>query len=145
MVFDNFENKILKEYKEKIKKDNSIKNIIATFVQNYSAIDEKFDRNESADMLLFQYGVYDWGDGKNLEIDFCRQLIKNEDIIQIHITVKIPYDEKFSSIEPYEEWYNSSGSEFTLDSWQEKIQGMPIFNIIESMKYEIEVWKENAE
>lgn len=34
-------------------------------------------------MLLFQYGVYDWGNGKNLEIDFVRQLVKDEDIIHI--------------------------------------------------------------
>lgn len=96
-------------------------------------------------MLLFQYGVYDWGNGKNLEIDFCRQLIKGDDIIQIHITLKIPFEEKLSSIESYEEWYNSSRSELTLDSWQDKIQKMPIFNVIDSMKYEIEIWKENAE
>ena len=45
------------------------------------------------------YGVYDWGNGKNLEIDFVRQLIKDEDIIQIHITLGIPFEEKFSLIE----------------------------------------------
>ena len=96
-------------------------------------------------MLLFQYGVYDWGEGKNLEIDFVRQLVKNDDFIQIHISIKIPYTDKFSEVKPYNEWYNSSSSDMSLDSWRDKIQNMTIFNIIDSMKYEIEIGKENAE
>ena len=145
MLFSKFENDVLKEYKEKIKFDNSIKNIIKVFVENYSTVNKKFNRDENADMLLFQYGLYDWGNGKNLEIDFVRQLLKNDNIIQIHITVKIPYAENLSNIGSYEEWYNSSNSDISLDSWCDKIQNMPIFKIIDSMKYEIEIWKENAE
>ena len=90
MIFSKFENKVLKEYKEKLEVDNSIKNIIKVFIKNYSTVNKKFNRDEGTDMLLFQYGVYDWGEGKNLEIDFVRQLIKNDDFIQIHITIKIP-------------------------------------------------------
>ena len=145
MIFSKFENKVLKEYKEKLEVDNSIKNIIKVFIKNYSTVNKKFNRDEGADMLLFQYGVYDWGEGKNLEIDFVRQLIKNDDFIQIHITIKIPYTDNFSDIKSYEEWYNSSSSDISLDLWRDKIQNMPIFKIIDSMKYEIEIWKENAE
>jgi hypothetical protein len=37
------------------------------------------DPQEDADMLLFQCGVYDWGEGKNFEVDFVRQFILNDD------------------------------------------------------------------
>lgn len=30
---------------------------------------------ESGDMLLFQWGTYDWGDGEMFEVDLTRQLI----------------------------------------------------------------------
>ena len=70
MFFSKFENKVLKEYQESLKSDNSITNIIKVFTENYSIVNKDFNRDENADMLLFQYGVYDWGDGENLEIDF---------------------------------------------------------------------------
>ena len=53
--------------------------------------------------------------------------------------------EKFSNIDSYEEWYNSATSDISIDSWRNKIQSMSIFETIDSMKYEIEIWKENAE
>ena len=145
MFYSKFENIVLKEYKESLKSDSSINNVIKVFTENYSTVNKDFNRDEDADMLLFQYGVYDWGDGKNLEIDFVRQLLRNDNIIQIHITIKIPYTEKLSNIDSYEEWYNSSTSDISIDSWRNKIQSMPIFETIDSMKYEIEIWKENAE
>ena len=145
MFYSKFENIVLKEYKESLKSDSSINNVIKVFTENYSTVNKDFYRDEDAYMLLFQYGVYDWGDGKNLEIDFVRQLLRNDNIIQIHITIKIPYTEKLSNIDSYEEWYNSSTSDISIDSWRNKIQSMPIFETIDSMKYEIEIWKENAE
>ena len=98
MFFSKFEDVVLKEYKENLKSDKSINNIIKVFTENYSTVNNKYNRDEDADMLLFQYGVYDWGDGKNLEIDFVRQLLKNDNIVQVHITIKIPYTDKFSNI-----------------------------------------------
>ena len=127
---------VTKKYKESLKSDSSINNVIKVFTENYSTVNKDFNRDEDADMLLFQYGVYDWGDGKNLEIDFVRQLLRNDNIIQIHITIKIPYTEKLSNIDSYEEWYNSSTLDISIDSWRNKIQSMPIFETIDSMKYE---------
>jgi hypothetical protein len=45
-----------------------------------------------ADMLLFQFGVYDWGRGENFEFDITRQFIlegeEGDDAIsQLHCTV----------------------------------------------------------
>lgn len=46
-----------------------------------------------ADMLLFQYGTYDWGDGENFEFDLTRQFItadgEDDDAMsQLHCTVR---------------------------------------------------------
>ena len=145
MFFQKFEDKILKTYKTKLDNDNQLNNILKVFTDTYMLSNKKFDRNNDADMLLFQYGVYDWGNGKNLEIDFVRQLIQNDDVIQIHITLKIPYQDEFSKIESFNEWYNSSHSEMSLTEWHDKIKSSSVFQTIEKMNYELEIWKENAE
>lgn len=46
-----------------------------------------------ADMLLFQYGTYDWGEGENFEFDITRQFIVSDDedddaISQLRCTVR---------------------------------------------------------
>lgn len=33
-----------------------------------------FDQDNESDMLLYQYGIYDWGNGKYFELDLTRQL-----------------------------------------------------------------------
>jgi hypothetical protein len=43
---------------------------------------ERIDRtaiDEDGDMLLFQWGVFDWGEGPRFEIDLTRQVIIPED------------------------------------------------------------------
>ncbi len=145
MFFTKYENKVLKDYKNKIAADNSVKNILKVFTENYAEENKKYNRSEDADMLLFQYGVYDWGSGKNLEIDFARQLVKNDAIKQVHITLKFPYEEKFSKIESYEEWYNSSSSEKTVKEWHDEIEKQAIFEEINGMKYSLEIWIDSAE
>ena len=57
MFFKRFEDSVLKEYKDNLKSDNSIKNIIKTFTENYLTGNKEFNRNEYADMLLFQYEI----------------------------------------------------------------------------------------
>ena len=41
----------------------------------------KFDwalpEDDDGDMLLFQYGTYDWGEGENFELNLTRQVIKS--------------------------------------------------------------------
>lgn len=57
----------------------------------------------------------------------------------------IPFEEKFSLIESYEECYNSFENTKTLEEWKNEIETMPIFQQIDSLKYNLEIWKENAE
>ncbi len=47
---------------------------------------------EQGDMLLYQWGVYDWGKGSRFELDLTRQFVagggEDEDIWQLHLTFR---------------------------------------------------------
>lgn len=51
---------------------------------------EDVDVERDGDMLLFQWGTYDWGQGKHFQVDITRQLVRgdgdDEDIWQLHLT-----------------------------------------------------------
>ena len=43
------------------------------------------------DMLLYQWGTYDWGEGESFELDITRQLItggEDDDIFQLSLTFR---------------------------------------------------------
>lgn len=145
MIFKNFEKSVQTAYEEAVPEEKSWQNIIRIFTENYAVPNKKYNRNDDADMLLFQYGCYDWGSGKNLEIDFARQLIKNDSIIQVHITVKFPYEERFAQLQSHEEWFNSAKNEISVQEWGQKILLLPVFDDLDIGTAEIEIWTDNAE
>lgn len=53
---------------------------------------EDCDVDADGDMLLFQWGTYDWGSGPSFEFDVTRQFIltagEAEDIWQLHLTLR---------------------------------------------------------
>src|SRR5690554_5476422 len=49
-----------------------------------------YDPGADEDMLLFQWGTYDWGEGERFEIDLVRQVMVNEAIWQLHLTYRYP-------------------------------------------------------
>ncbi len=55
---------------------------------------EDCDANSHGDMLLVQWGTYDWGRGQHFEFDVTRQMIPrvgdDDDIWQLHLTVRFP-------------------------------------------------------
>ena len=59
------------------------------------------------DMLLYQYGVYDWGDenGRHFEIDITRQFMKPSEYepYQLHFVLVFP-PEPFEGVGAYETW-----------------------------------------
>ena len=47
--------------------------------------------DEDGDMLLYQWGTYDWGGGESFELDITRQLItggEDDDIFQLALTFR---------------------------------------------------------
>lgn len=60
------------------------------------------------DMLLFQWGTYDWGKGRHFEIDITRQFIRGEgeddDIWQLSLTVRVPPEPALEALERGHRW-----------------------------------------
>jgi hypothetical protein len=57
---------------------------------------------DGGDMLLFQWGTYDWGDGPSFEFDLVRQFIVDDEvgddaIWQVHLTLHSPPDDSVAS------------------------------------------------
>lgn len=63
------------------------------------------------DMLLFQWGTYDWGEGQHFEFDITRQFIFNggedEDIWQFHVTFKFAPTKEFANFRSGHQWCKS--------------------------------------
>jgi hypothetical protein len=91
--------------------------------------------DENGDMLLFQYGSYDWGKGEFFEFNITRQFIKqNEDEpYQLSMTLFFePVDCK-----SYDCWSNGFDD---LEKWVENIKGTEGYKNIQNLmckKFEI--------
>jgi hypothetical protein len=73
---------------------------------------------ENGDMLLFQWGTYDWGDGPQFEVNITRQFIELEaeddhSISQLQLTFKFPPDKDTDVLGDGNRWCNSQ-SEIAL-------------------------------
>ncbi len=66
------------------------------------------DLEADGDMLLFQWGTYDWGDGERFEIDITRQLIRDgaedDDIWQLHLTYRFEPSDTLRALGSGNEW-----------------------------------------
>ena len=56
----------------------SLSSFSKLFIDYYQEVrfEEYSDEEADEDLLLFQYGSYDWGDGRFFEVDFTRQYYK---------------------------------------------------------------------
>ncbi len=61
-----------------------------------------------SDMLLVQWGVYDWGSGPSFEYDVTRQMTSSatdgEGMWQIHITLHYAPSAEAVAVEAYDRW-----------------------------------------
>ncbi len=68
-----------------------------------------FEQHDDADMLLFQWGTYDWGEGEHFELDLTRQLIfsdqvEDEDIWQLHLTFWFEPGDELRALSRGDKW-----------------------------------------
>jgi hypothetical protein len=62
--------------KKAVERGLTLDETIDAFTRYYREVEyARCDRANDGDMLLFQYGVYDWGDGPSFEVDFVRQFM----------------------------------------------------------------------
>lgn len=87
-----------------------------------------------SDMLLFQYGVHDWGLGSFFEVDLTRQFIElgriDDDhiISQFHLTCYYPVEEGLVSLGGGNCWCRELSG---LDRFAEWIKAHPVLTAVE--------------
>jgi hypothetical protein len=69
---------------------------------------------EHHDMLLYQWGTYDWGKGRHFEFDITRQVIIGEDtedegIWQLHVTFRFAPTKELNDLGKGNRWCESVG------------------------------------
>ena len=84
--------------------------------------------NDRDDMLLYQWGTYDWGEGESFEFDITRQLIfgdgEDEDIFQLSFTFRFEPTTKLTNFGSGNRWCSSHEE---LDDFRDFILGSPPF------------------
>jgi len=68
------------------------------------------EAESDSDMLLFQWGTYDWGNGEFFEVDITRQFIDPsnvDEMSQLHLTFRIPPTEDLRALGRSDFWCHS--------------------------------------
>jgi hypothetical protein len=84
------------------------------------------DLETDGDMLLYQWGTYDWGRGQMFEVDVTRQLIRgtgeDHDIWQLHLTYRFPPSELLRAIGKGDRWCARPGD---IESFEQFLMTHP--------------------
>lgn len=112
-----------KVLKSQIVKLNNCDDAIEQFLNFYRKFKTKSELgHKEEDMLLFQYGTYDWNDGNGKELNFnlTRQFeIPNEDeFLQLSLTLFYPSNQ-IGEIKSYNTWSTDRDS---LVDWEKLIK-----------------------
>jgi hypothetical protein len=88
-----------------------------------------FEQHEDADMLLFQWGTYDWGTGEQFTFNLTRQIIvcedaEDEDIWQLSLTFEFVSDDGLRSLGNGDKWCHSLAK---LPDFREYVQRSAAF------------------
>ena len=87
--------------------------------------------SEDGDMLLYQWGTYDWGEGKTFDFDITRQLIgpggEDEDIFQLSLTFRFAPTTESRAIESGNRWCSRPGE---AESFREFIHKSAAFQAV---------------
>ena len=94
---------------------------------------EECDLEADGDMLLFQWGTYDWGNGHRFELDITRQFIvgagDDDDIRQLHMTFRFKPDEVLLSLGAGDRWCRTPKE---LADFTAFIEGHPVYHAVGS-------------
>lgn len=99
------------------------------------------DPQRDADMLLFQYGTHDWGEGEQFEFDMTRQLVlPNADtsangaiedadafIWQLHLTLRFSPTPALRALGSHNRWCKSPAE---IDEFVEAVRKTAAFDIV---------------
>lgn len=97
---------------------------------------EKCPIEEDGDMLLFQWGVYNWGDGDYFQFDITRQFIEegfegDDAISQLSLTFFYQPTEKLKNLESGNRWCESPNDVKEFESY---IKGNSSYILVSNIK-----------
>jgi hypothetical protein len=100
--------------------------VFATMLRFYAEVRaEGCDPGDDEDMLLLDWGSYDWGAGRAYEIDLTRQLVlpgrgAEEDLRELHVVYRFPNTGPLASVPQGNDWW---GSPDQIDEFEEALTG----------------------
>lgn len=72
------------------------------------------DPGDDEDMLLLDWGSYDWGQGRAYEVDLSRQVLlpgrSDEAVLELHVVYRFPNTGDLAKISVGNDWWGSPGS-----------------------------------
>ena len=88
--------------------------------------------DDLSDMLLFQYGCYDWGQGERFEIDVTRQFIAADEcdddaLSQLHFTMYYEPDDILRDIGRHNQWCQNRDG---VAAFRAMVLGSPAVTIV---------------
>ena len=92
---------------------------------------EACDLDADGDMLLFQWGTFDWGHGRHFEFDITRQFIvgagEDDDMSQLNFTVRFPPEPDLVATGAANRWCHSPSA---IDEWAAFVRGTRAFHLV---------------
>ena len=82
------------------------------------------------DMLLFQWGTYDWGTGRHFELNFTRQVLvatedeDERDIWQLSLTLRFPPEAAFERFGRGDRWCSTPAE---IPAFRTFVEELPAF------------------
>lgn len=111
--------------------DLSVNDGFTLFLKFYQTKRVKtYDIQKDEDMLLFEYGVYDWGDGESFYISLTRQLSSanpRAKIWQFKLQFKFPVEERLTEIPGDNLWCSDLNG---LEVFMDKVVTSPAFQTV---------------
>jgi len=93
----------------------------------YASVRFKGLIEDDGDMLLYQFGIYDWGEGEYFELELTRQFIKeNDEVVQLRSTLSFHPVNELRELE-FDNYWCESESE--LEHFEQIIQGSSAYKI----------------
>ncbi len=96
---------------------------------------EGVDLENDGDMLLFQWGIYDWGSGEHFSLDITRQFSvpcgEDHEISQLSLTFKYPPEISLRALGEGNRWCYEQGE---AESFASFVQGTPAYKAVAERK-----------
>lgn len=122
---------------------DSHRSVFALMLRFYAEVRvEGCDPADDEDMLLLEWGSYDWGEGRAYEIDLSREVaLAGGQIRQLHVLFSFPNVGELGGIPQGNDWW---GSPDRIDEFAEALKSNVALIAAGSEPISVEIYLENA-